>query len=334
MTDVPHSHRSPGNAPSTADLRPPGAQPRPSRWGRWLRWIAGSLLVVMLIARLTVQDRLPFFSTLFYAAPLPVLTALAAGLVLASGRSRRACVTWSLVSGVLCLWTLAEYRRSVPPTVLERPIRLLLWNTGRGTIGSPDGIAREITRVDADLVVLIEAVPWEDPPEIRAFWKEACPQYRTSLLGGGIVLLSKFPSGETTTAELPLSTRTRQLDVDCRGTPLRILVCDVGSNPFRSRKPTLDAITAAADKLADSPALVLGDFNTPHDSRCFDGLRKSYRNAFLTAGSGYLATWPIPLPVLSLDQIWASDRIALGTCRHLWTTRSDHRPVLLEFDVK
>jgi hypothetical protein len=55
------------------------------------------------------------------------------------------------------------------------------------------------------------------------------------------------------------------------------------------------------------------------------GIRRNFREAFLTAGSGYAPTWPWPAPMLKLDQIWLNRFV---TPDHAWqqsTWRSDHR---------
>jgi endonuclease/exonuclease/phosphatase (EEP) superfamily protein YafD len=78
--------------------------------------------------------------------------------------------------------------------------------------------------------------------------------------------------------------------------------------------------------------IVLGDFNTPADSAFFRPLRAFATNAFEVAGSGCAATWPMPLPVLSLDQMWTTGRLRAVRCEHMLSWRSDHRAVRAEFD--
>lgn len=327
-----HPAGSSGTNPSPGESP---AVPR-SRWARWLDRAAlaiGLLSLSGLLVRLTIRDASVPFSTLFYATPLPLLSV---GVAFFAFRQRqvwwrRAFVALALV---LAAWTVAtHWGRHAPRGVAGKAVKVLFWNTGRGAFSSSEGIAAEVTQAGADIVVLVEAVPWKEPDTIRQFWREACPQYRPSILGGGIVLLSRFPSGETTTADLPLLSITRQVEVDCDGHPLTLLICDLGSNPFRSRQAVLMQVAEAAERLIDRPALVLGDFNTPPDSAHFGPLRKSYRNVFETAGTGYLATWPMPAPVLCLDQMWINGSVEPGNCKHLWTVRSDHRPVLAELGL-
>jgi len=295
-----------------------------------------------LAVRLTLRDAHAPLSTLYYATPLPILTVAAA---LLAWRWRRGALLkggFAALALGLAVWTMGTHwgrGRHAPAASPaggvpnEKTVRVLLWNTGRGSIGDDGAIAAEVRNARADIVVLVETVPWDEPDVMRRFWREACPEYRTSILGGGIVMLSRYPSGETTTADLPLSSITRQVEIDCDGHPLTLLVCDIGSNPLGSRESALTGVAEAAEKLAGGAALVLGDFNTPPDSLHFGPLRQSYRNAFETAGSGYLATWPMPVPVLCLDQMWISRSVRPVSCRNLWSLQSDHRPVLAELSL-
>lgn len=56
------------------------------------------------------------------------------------------------------------------------------------------------------------------------------------------------------------------------------------------------------------------------------------RNALLGASLRYDLSHPAA-PVLSLDRMWINDHVEASTCGHLWTIRSDHRPVLAELGL-
>ena len=72
----------------------------------------------------------------------------------------------------------------------------------------------------------------------------------------------------------------------------------------------------------------MGDMNTPARSIHLDTLRKTFRNTFEERGNGFYHSWPMPLPVLSLDQVWINKRIYVGSCELQWTLHSDHRPMV------
>jgi endonuclease/exonuclease/phosphatase (EEP) superfamily protein YafD len=105
---------------------------------------------------------------------------------------------------------------------------------------------------------------------------------------------------------------------------------DVGANPLRPRGRAFEPLDALLARV--KPDLVLGDFNTPRDSVFFEAWRSAgYRHAFEAAGNGTDLTWPMPLPVLSLDHVWSGPRLAPRSCRHVGSWASDHRAVVAEF---
>jgi endonuclease/exonuclease/phosphatase family metal-dependent hydrolase len=81
---------------------------------------------------------------------------------------------------------------------------------------------------------------------------------------------------------------------------------------------------AVASSAFEGPKLVLGDFNTPGDSVWFVGLRRNYSEVLETAGSGLLATWPFPVPLLGLDHIWVSSGLVPRCAGKRSGWRSDH----------
>ena len=94
----------------------------------------------------------------------------------------------------------------------------------------------------------------------------------------------------------------------------------------------LDDIAAHLSGPDEARTILVGDFNTPLDSAYIAPLRKEMTNAFEASGSGCAATWPMPLPVLSLDQVWTTPSLRPVRCEHFGSWRSDHRAVVAEID--
>jgi endonuclease/exonuclease/phosphatase (EEP) superfamily protein YafD len=144
------------------------------------------------------------------------------------------------------------------------------------------------------------------------------------LVRGEIVSIEEGSLGENSYRSL-IHARIRDRD-------LTVLQVDITGFPRVSRRPPLHALTELVGQHRSECLIVLGDFNTPKDSRFIAPLRAEMTNAFEAAGSGYAATWPLPLPVLTLDQIWTTDRLRAVRCEHMISWRSDHRAVVAEFD--
>ena len=113
-----------------------------------------------------------------------------------------------------------------------------------------------------------------------------------------------------------------------------LIVIDVRSDPRFSREPAFDRIEELVTQYSDRPLIIAGDFNTPLESIYLARLRQRMQNAFEARGSGLRDTWPVLLPVLSLDQVWANDRVDWHRCEHGWSLSSDHRPVLATFSTR
>lgn len=310
------------NAAVAADL--PRTPRRFANSAALLRWI----VVVGILLHLTLRDAVPGLAIVFYALPRGVLTVLAlvSALVGVLQRRRNAASTWfGIALAAAVWWWSAEWRSESPPTA-SGGIRVMYWNICRGHAGW-DAIVRQIEFERPDLIALGEAGDHSD--DFRALWRERLTQYDISFLGGGMMCLVRGTSSDARVRQIDGRTQVRELDVTIDGTGYRCLIVDVYAHVLYDRRPALAAIARLAEESADVPLLVLGDFNTPLESRHFADLRRRHVNAFEQAGTGYAATWPSFAPVLSLDQAWVNSRVDVWECRHGRTTASDHRPVLL-----
>lgn len=296
--------------------------------------LATWLLIAGLLLRLTVRDRIPLLSALYYALPYGILTAMAAVVTIAAWRRRNRLHAgyWGIVLGFVAVsWYAADWRTPVRPLPRHaKPIRVLCWNVCRGFAGW-ENIAAELSQYDADVIVLIEAGEPSEP--MRELWQQYCPGYDVSLLGGGMVCLVRGQSGDATAPAVDGKTQLRQLDLTVAEQLLTCLVVDANSSPFYRRSGPLAVIAEIAEDTADRPLLVLGDFNTPLDSVHLGPLRRGHSNAYEESGTGYRPTWPAPVPVLSLDQVWGNRHVRFDSCRHAWSSCSDHRPVVAEVTV-
>lgn len=316
------------------------ASVRPSPAARALRAAPTVLLAAAFAAlaiRLSVRDAWRPLAPLFYATPLALVcaAALAATALSAWYRRWRVSLTGLTALAVSAVWLVANEVRAGPvpqPAVrASPPVRGVLWNVQHGRRGW-EVQAREARRHDPDLVVLIEGP--EEPEEI-ALWRRVFPEHAVLDLPGATLVLVRgsarrvlhWPEAPEEPDDAPVA------EVEVRDVRVRLVLADVPSHPLRRRGPWLSRIVRRVERAGDPHVLVLGDFNTPRDSAQFDAWRGPLRSAFEAAGEGYAATWPVPLPVLTLDQVWAGPGIDLRRCATSWTGASDHLPVVFEFDV-
>ena len=279
--------------------------------------------------RLTVRDRWPGLAVLFYATPLALLTvsALLFALLLFLRKHRRAGIA-ALVAALLCggwWWQTSFYFHSAPTH--GETLRVLFWNCQRGRHGWKE-VAQQIHDLDAPVIGLVESQA--DFKAQKRFWVWEFLEYNVATPGGGIALLTRGTILQSQLIPLGNDSRCGEFQIEIEGQAITVLIVDIKSNPFISRRQPLDHLSQVIANHGDEPLIVMGDFNTPTDSCFLDPLRRQCDNAFETAGYGSSATWPLPAPVLSLDQVWTGGPIKAASCRHLWTTRSDHRQVVTE----
>ena len=317
----------------TSPLNPQSSwpeRPAPARsfWSCLHGWTVCGLYAVVALgvfARL-VRDQVFGLSTLYYGLPLPVLAVVTLMLTVLQRRERQRAIRWAICSALLMAGIWTDDWRGQPDRSESRDVKVVFWNACRIHRGWDD-VTAEVRSWDADVVALVEAGVGTE--ETRRRWQTGCPGYKVSLLGAGIVLLTRGESGESTVHEFPDGSRARQITTTFHGQTLNLVIVDIQANPFWSRREPLAHVAEVVTPLAGGATLVLGDFNTPTDSALLAPLRSEYTLAFDLAGQGYRATWPLPLPVLAIDQAWVSPSVDVTSCRHLWTRASDHRPVAL-----
>ena len=305
-----------------------------SRVGFCFSGLAIFAWVMLIVVRIFVKDSIPYLASVYYATPPVMLAVFALLFAFWMGVRKRNSVAalWMLLAACCVVWTMSESIHFSPSAAVElaskKTVRVAFWNAARGRDGW-EKVAADARRLDADVIGLVEAGPHSELR--REYWRANFPDHQVSLLGGGFVLLTKGEASECTVSDLADMGQTRQVDVTIRGNRFRVILVDMHSTPWRFRKAGLEELARQANSFSSLPTVILGDFNTPVQSLHLAELRKNFRNAFEVAGNGYAPTWPSPVPLLMLDQIWVTEEISLQSCELGWSWVSDHRPVIAEF---
>ncbi len=159
------------------------------------------------------------------------------------------------------------------------------------------------------------------------------PDYQVSMLGGGIVCFVRGSSGVCNAIDLTSNSLLRILPVEVDGMTFQCAIVDIESSIFNSRATPLSRLAEELGSVSGS-VVVSGDFNTPLDSVHWGPLSERFSSATREAGSGYCATWPVPLPLMALDQVWYNAGIEPLSHSLGWSWASDHRPVIVEFTIE
>jgi vancomycin resistance protein VanJ len=295
------------------------------------------LFAAGLTVRLTIRDRRLGFDTLYYATPVSVLAALAgfAGVWWLVQRRWKLAVAPLLASLICSIWWYQVTWFHTPQPPPGDGVRVVFWNVANGGTGWPE-IMRTIRAYDPDVIAVDEGGDrhWD----FAHFWSEQWPGYQIATDDLGVVLLVR---GELTVGSRRLLWGDKERaflwcihgEVAVRGRRFHVLVVDLTTYPYLSRRAAFEPLSEFVESLAGEPLLIVGDFNTPSDSVFCNALRRHCSNAFELFGDGYAATWPVPLPVLTLDQAWVGGGLLVDRCEIGWSWASDHRPLALELSV-
>jgi endonuclease/exonuclease/phosphatase (EEP) superfamily protein YafD len=285
-------------------------------------WVAGAILAAWALGQLARDATLP--TALLFYVPSPVVALLLLGVALVARLRRRPALRWiaaALIPAAVALWVENRWGAPAAPAAPGREtLRVVHWNVSGGWVGS-ELQAREIARHEPDLVVLSEA-----PERVARGVAPALPGLRHASFGSLTLFARELAAGE-------VLERTRELQVVAVrfgwvGRSWSVLAVNLGSSLRLPRDPSLRRVTAL---LAERrPDLVLGDFNAPRRSRALARLPVGWRHAYDEAGTGWAATWPVPVPLLAIDQALVGPRLRAVGYRLAGTPWSDHRLQVIE----
>lgn len=273
-------------------------------------------------AQLTFRDHYPFpWSAVFYALPRPLLLVLAiAGTVVA--RSKWSRLFWGVTAFGLAGWvSQADIAWNPPPGTAAESEQIVFWNVGHDLPDDVEVVERLLARKPA-VLGLVETGDLKD--NWLALWREKHPDYQLVTTYRGLLLAVRGQVINHRRQELARSSPTLQVNAEIDGQAVRIVLVDIVANPWISRRDALTTLAGLLQTDDGRPAIVMGDFNAPDDSVWFEPLRAEFREAFRTAGQGYVPTWPRPAPVLKLDQIWVNRRVEVRRAWQQRTWQSDH----------
>ena len=192
-------------------------------------------------------------------------------------------------------------------------------------------VAERIRAEDADVIALGEA----GSRHVRSwrFWNKNFPEYTVVGPDRGFALMVRGEAEDLGRFKLERG-RGHLYRVKSGAAEFTLVLVDLDSNPFFSRRESLAGLDRTLAALGPEPTIVAGDFNTPIDSVFLEPMRARYRHAFEEAGEGWFWTWPAWLPFQAIDHVWYGGGIEARSCTLDTTVLSAHRMVKVEIDVE
>jgi len=207
-------------------------------------------------------------------------------------------------------------------------IRLLHWNTAWGVLGV-ESIVRTMSYDNPDVVMISE------PPRIDMISDIAYHALgmENIFTDAGMTVASRFPI--TYMGPIPIQSGAAwRVRIDTDHGPLEFVAVDLVSHPTLNRKRPLKALADWIDTRTNNyPLVMVGDFNTSHDSVSFLPMRQKMRRAYEVNGRGWPYTWPVPFPVFAIDHTWLSPDITVNDYFYKVARYSDHKRQIADISL-
>ena len=267
-----------------------------------------AFIIISLIIHFYIKDTFFWSSIIFYALPLPILIVLL--LIIAfmlKNRLRKVSVFLSLL--LIFVWCNRSYLSNQEESK-KAGLEIVFWNA------SHDKNFEDAFIVNKGLPDILVIVEYDEEKSKKI--NSIHPNYHSYLSKEGIGLFSKTPikyHNEETSVN-----NSTVLKFETKG--LTFFVVDVSASVFNFRKNELKFVNSKIDSWTNS--IVLGDFNTPFESKYFKDINIKYKNAFSESGNGFRETWFWNLPILSLDHIFISEDLKSVKTEKINTFKSDH----------
>lgn len=335
------------------------AKPRArSRFDLWTQWLALGLSVVLLIALSALYKLQPDGLAALTVWPAWVLAIPGVFLALFGFRRR----AWRPFVAVLALWAIfalvfVDESRSL--------LRIGGWPSTEWTKAHEQGKAvrvvtlncmvnnwdagREVIAQNPDIVLFQEAPNKQGLEEIahrlygdnygivtgddtaiiaRGSAEETTPETLKGLRY--VEARVRLPSGLTLeAASIHLQSVHRMLNYRSRQT---------WENYTRGRLNHREWMAEIGEQLSslpeNLPLLVAGDFNSSAHDAIFDLMPSRLQDTFSAAGRGWGATYPNKLPIVRIDQVWASNRFQPVGVFAQTTQHSDHRMTVCDLLIR
>jgi endonuclease/exonuclease/phosphatase (EEP) superfamily protein YafD len=283
--------------------------------------------ILSALVHLTIEDSVIGFSTWYYATPWSLLSGAALVAALLFLKNKHFKFAFFLLLGAAAtttLWLYTGFHHNQQRDAADA-IKLMFWNADHVRYGVSKAIV-QVRDIDADIVGIVEA---GREKEIKEEWKNSFGEQSISPLFGEMLILTKGTILEKEANDLAPHSRYNWIKLAIKDKEISILLVDIPPTPLDSREPAFDELRRVIALHRNENLIIMGDFNTPSDSVFFEPLRNEFHHAFEQSGNGFSATWPVPVPLLTIDHIWTNKNFQLYET-HLVSSWSDHKAIVTD----
>ena len=265
----------------------------------------------------------------FYVPSVLVATVL---FMFSSGAFIKKRFRWGILAAFLAvpaLFTVLFVENSFSRPNLQSvdsvsPIRLVHWNIFGGQLGLQE-VQQSLASLEPEIIVLSE---FPGDASLENFAKLFGENY-SAVSEGNLAVIARGQLLAHGWHSKSQNSKFWSVTWNYQGQTVSVVVADILANVSVHRNPELKKLTKILT--THKPDFLVGDLNSPRRSLALSQLPLGYQHAYHSAGSGIGYTWPVPLPIYSLDHCIHGPRIVLVGYELHSTIRSDHRLQVFDF---
>jgi endonuclease/exonuclease/phosphatase (EEP) superfamily protein YafD len=283
----------------------------------------------LIIIHFILKDRFQVVSVLFYACPLPLIIIFGIFVTALFLKRKTLFYTLSVVLLAMSIYFFGHYFGS---ELEKKPSgatsRILFWNVSKNQPLPTDILIKHIKQSNPEIMTLVEAlnVSEEDLNTLRS----SLPNYTIRALKGEMLIAVKGTIEFTIFDSENDSYKYNYITVNIDNKPISVMIVDVYASPLLNKRIPLEIIHHVAKE--NNTDILVGDLNTPYESVFFNDFKADFKSFHLYS-LGMTSTWPTPLPMIEIDQIWVARSFQPIKMKKFSYEISDHKMLIAEFQL-
>ena len=271
------------------------------------------VIIVLLLIHFVLKENNYFFSLLYYTFPLPlIIIAIIFFSVLQTKKIRNYNLILALVLSMI--WFSRSFKINTSEAINETDIEVVFWNATHKR--EFHHVFDEVENLP-DIVVLVEyhaeelAQTKAKYPNNFFYWHS---ESEIGIFSQKSIILKEI-----------LISDDESVVINFMTSGINFYALDVASSMNVYRKQQLKFVIESIKETENT--ILLGDFNTPLETKFLNDIRTNFNHAFNEKGNGFRETWFWNIPLLSLDHIWVSKDLEIIKAEKFATFKSDHSMV-------
>ncbi|MGJ8590910.1 MAG: endonuclease/exonuclease/phosphatase family protein [Aquaticitalea sp.] len=302
-----------------------------SKFIKIILYVIKTLLLItflsLVIVHFVVKDRFQYISALYYGCPLPIIIIF--GLMVAFIFRKRKPLNYLLLLALLAMgiyYFTHYFGTAYDDDSGAETSRILFWNVAQKQPMPTDLLIKHIKDSKAEIIALVEAIDVSD--EDLHILKTALPEYQFQALNGEMFIGVKGTIEFVVFDSEEIIYRYNYLTLKIDNEEVSVMIADVYASPLLNKEIPLQIIHQVAKE--NKTDILVGDFNTPYESVFFESFKEDF-NSFHPYSLGLSSTWPIPIPMIEIDQIWMDKSFQPIQMEKFSYDASDHKLLIAEY---